>query len=120
MVNRDASTSDRHPSLSPLRGDTVLDPDAGARAEQAEESDARVAQRWFDEAETPPTAHTLPPSLAPERRARPAPDEPLDADEDRTPSDDLDPLPMSPTSARVVGVGLATALALAAWALWGR
>ncbi len=120
VVTRDASTSDRHPSLSPLRGDTVLDPDAGARAEQAEDADARAAQRWFDEAETPPKARTLPPGLAAERRPKPATDEPIAADEDRTPSDDLDPLPMSPMSARVVGVGLATALALAAWALWGR
>jgi serine/threonine protein kinase len=120
VVTRDASSSDRHPSLSPLRGDTVLDPDAGARAEQAEDADARAAQRWFDEAETPPLAHTLPPGLAAERPAKPVAESAPEPDEDRTPSDDLDRLPTSSTSARAVGVGLATALALAAWALWGR
>jgi hypothetical protein len=120
VVTRDASISDRHPSLSPLRGDTVLDPDAAARAEQAEDADARAAQRWFDEAETPPKAHTLPPGLAAERPAKPVAERAPEPDEDRSPSDDLDRLPTSPTSARAVGVGLATALALAAWALWGR
>jgi hypothetical protein len=120
VITRDAVTSDRHASLSPLRADTVIDPDAAARAEQAEDADARAAQRWFDEAETPPKARTLPPDLAPARPAKPTSDEAPDADEDRTPSDDLGPRWLSLPRARVVGVGLATALALAAWALWGR
>jgi serine/threonine-protein kinase len=118
LVTLDASVSDRHHSLSPLRGDTVIDPEAGARAEQAEDDDARAAQRWFDEAATPAKPSTLPPSLAPARTASPA-DE-ASTPEDRTPSDDLDRLPTSTTGARALGVALATALALVAWALWGR
>jgi hypothetical protein len=118
LVTLDAAVSDRHYSLSPLRGDTVIDPEAGARAEQAEDDDARAAQRWFDEAATPAKPSTLPPSLAPARTASPA-DE-ASTPEDRTPSDDLDRLPTSTTGARALGVALATALALVAWALWGR